>query len=105
MYAIRSYYDIGKIGYKEIMKTRAAGPVARASGIPESDWRLRHETYQALNFKPDWRNEGDNYARMMVRHDEIMTSIELIRRAIELYAESSGAVRNKAEIRAAEGVV
>ncbi|GAA0127839.1 nickel-dependent hydrogenase large subunit [Methanococcus maripaludis] len=94
---------IGKIGYKEIMKTRAAGPVARASGIPESDWRLRHETYKALNFKPDWRNEGDNYARMMVRHDEVLTSVELIRRALEHYAESSGIVRNKAEIRATEG--
>ncbi|WP_048059149.1 hydrogenase large subunit [Methanococcus vannielii] len=94
---------IGTIGYKEIMKTRAAGPVARASGIPESDWRLRHETYQALNFKPDWRNEGDNYARMMVRHDEMITSIKLIRRALELYSECSGHVRTKAEIKGSEG--
>jgi len=94
---------IGKIGYKEIMKTRAVGPVARASGIPESDWRLRHETYQALKFKPDWRDEGDNYARMMVRHDEMITSIELIRRSLELYSESSGLVRNKAEIKGCEG--
>lgn len=94
---------IGKIGYKEIMKTRAVGPVARASGIPESDWRLRHETYQALKFKPDWRDDGDNYGRMMVRHEEMITSIELIRRSLELYSESSGLVRTKAEIKGCEG--
>ena len=81
------------------MKTRAVGPVARASALPECDWRLRHSTYKELKFKPVWRDEGDNTARMMVRHDEVITSIKLIRDSLELYEESSGSVRTKVDIK------
>lgn len=94
---------IGVLGYKEIMKTRAVGPIARASGLPESDWRLRHPTYKELDFKPIWRNEGDNFARMIVRHEEIMTSLDLIKQALELYEECTGPIRNKADIKGGEG--
>ncbi|MDK2789725.1 MAG: energy-converting hydrogenase subunit [Methanothermococcus sp.] len=94
---------IGVLGYKEIMKTRAVGPIARASGLPESDWRLRHPIYKELGFKPVWRNEGDNFARMMVRHEEIITSLDLIMKALELYEECTGPVRNKADIKGGEG--
>ncbi|MCS3900916.1 nickel-dependent hydrogenase large subunit [Methanococcus voltae] len=95
--------DIGRLGYKELMKTRAAGPVARASGIPESDWRLRSDLYGQYNFKPCWRSEGDNFARMMVRHEEIMVSIDLIRQALDMYQKCSGPIRTKAIIHATEG--
>jgi energy-converting hydrogenase A subunit O len=94
---------IGILSYGEIMKTRAVGPVARASGLPESDWRLRHPTYQELNFKPVWREEGDNFARMMVRHEEVVASVELVRKALELYEECSGKVREKVRVKGGEG--
>lgn len=94
---------IGKIDYKVIMKTRAAGPIARACALPESDWRLRHKTYKELNFKPVWEEGGDNYARMMVRHEEIFTSIELIEKALELYMETGGDIRVKADIKGGYG--
>ncbi|EHP84523.1 hydrogenase large subunit [Methanotorris formicicus] len=94
---------IGILNYGEIMKTRAVGPVARGSGLPESDWRLRHPTYQELNFKPVWREEGDNFARMMVRHEEVIASVELIRKALELYGECSGGVRKKVHVKGGEG--
>ncbi|AEH07025.1 hydrogenase large subunit [Methanothermococcus okinawensis] len=94
---------IGVLGYKEIMKTRAVGPVARASALPESDWRLRHSTYKELKFKPVWEDGGDNSARMMVRHEEVMASIGLIRKALELYEESSGGVRIKADVKGGYG--
>ncbi len=94
---------IGVLGYKEIMKTRAAGPVARASALPESDWRLRHPTYKELKFKPVWKDEGDNTARMVVRHEEVITSIKLIRDALERYEDSSGSVRTKVNIKGGFG--
>lgn len=94
---------IGVIGYKEVMKTRAVGPVARASALPESDWRLRHPTYKELGFKPVWTEEGDNYARTLVRLKEILTSIELLRRALEFYEESTGMVRKKVDIKGGSG--
>ena len=94
---------IGVLKYKEIMKTRAVGPAARASALPECDWRLRHPTYQELKFKPVWREEGDNFARMMVRHEEVIESVRLIRKALELYEECSGDIRVKAEIKGGKG--
>jgi energy-converting hydrogenase A subunit O len=94
---------IGVLKYADIMKTRAVGPVARASALPECDWRLRHPVYKELKFKPVWFEEGDNHARMMVRHHEVLTSIDLIDKAIELYNECSGKVRVKPEIKGGEG--
>ncbi|WP_456471886.1 hydrogenase large subunit [Methanocaldococcus sp.] len=96
---------IGVLGYKEIMKTRAVGPIARASGLPESDWRLRKKIYKELGFKPCWRKEGDNFARNMVRFEEILESIKLIKKALEYYRECSGDFRVRAEIKAGEGEI
>ncbi|MBW9220946.1 nickel-dependent hydrogenase large subunit [Methanothermococcus sp. SCGC AD-155-M21] len=94
---------VGVIGYKEVMKTRAVGPIARASALPESDWRLRHPTYKELKFKPVWAEEGDNSARTLVRIKEIFASIDLIEKILELYQESTGVVRNKAHIKGGSG--
>jgi ech hydrogenase subunit E len=52
------------------------GPVARASGIAQD---LRETYCQGLSFRPVVREEGDAYARSMVRVEEILRSIDLIR--------------------------
>ncbi|ADG13945.1 hypothetical protein Metin_1295 [Methanocaldococcus infernus ME] len=96
---------IGVLKYKDIMKTRAVGPIARASGLPESDWRLRKKIYKELKFKVKWRKEGDNFARTMVRFEEILESIRLVEKALEHYLECSGDYRVRAEIKAGEGEV
>jgi energy-converting hydrogenase A subunit O len=54
------------------------GPTARASGIAV-DQRTQHPTYMKLGFAPVVRHDCDNYARIMVRFDEIFQSIRLIR--------------------------
>ncbi|MBR1368325.1 hypothetical protein RJ53_01950 [Methanocalculus chunghsingensis] len=59
----------------------AVGPTARASGI-SVDCRSDHPTYQALGFSPVVRHEGDNYARIMARFDEVFQSVNLIRSAL-----------------------
>ncbi|WP_423792885.1 nickel-dependent hydrogenase large subunit [Methanocaldococcus indicus] len=95
---------IGVLDYKEIMRTRVTGPMARASALPESDWRLRHSTYKELkSFKPVWREEGDNFARCMVRFDEIKVSVDIIRECLELYEECGGNVREKCHIKGGDG--
>ncbi len=74
---------IGVLSYEDAVKVPAVGPVARASGHPESDWRLRHPTYRdVFDFKPIFMTEGDNMARMLVRFDEIFESMDIIRDAI-----------------------
>ena len=59
----------------------AVGPVSRASGIPQD---MRQTYYQDLDFHPIVREEGDSYARSMVRVDEMFQSIDLIRTAIDM---------------------
>jgi energy-converting hydrogenase A subunit O len=70
---------IGVLTREAAREVHAVGPTARASGIPEVDCRLQHPTYQELGFAPVSRTEGDNYARVMVRFEELIQSIALVR--------------------------
>jgi energy-converting hydrogenase A subunit O len=81
--ALRSK-GIGVLSREAAREAYAVGPTARASGIPEIDRRLRHPTYQKLGFEPVSRNEGDNFARIMVRFQELLQSISLIRGSLDL---------------------
>ncbi len=74
---------IGILTQEAAIEAHAVGPTARASGIPECDQRLRHPTYRELGFAPVSRTEGDNFARVMVRFDEVFQSIGLIRACID----------------------
>ena len=74
---------VGEMTREEALKGRAVGPIGRASGL-KHDCREFHPTYRDhLNFSPIWRKEGDNYARVMNRFDEIPQSIDLIKQAID----------------------
>lgn len=63
----------------------ATGPIARAMGLA-NDARLDDPAYQALGFEPVLRDEGDAYARLLVRLDEIRQSLELIEQTARLDA-------------------
>lgn len=73
--------NIGILTPEDARRAHAVGPTARASGIAE-DLRLEHPTYQRLRFAPVVRTEGDNYARVMVRFQEIEVSLDLIRQCL-----------------------
>jgi len=77
---------VGTLTPEQALESHAVGPIARASGI-EVDLRSHHPTYQKLNFKPVIRTEGDNHARIMVRFEEVLQSITLIRTAITTLPE------------------
>lgn len=88
--------DVGKMSHEDAIKSRAVGPIGRASGI-KFDWREPHPTYKDhLDFKTIWRTEGDNFARTMNRFDEITVSIDLIKQVIENIPP--GDVRRKVDI-------
>lgn len=91
--ALRSR-GIGMMPRDEAIRAHVVGPTARASDLPESDQRLKHPTYRKLGFTPVSRKEGDNYARIMVRFEEIFQSIDLIRKCLEMMPE--GEIRNGA---------
>jgi energy-converting hydrogenase A subunit O len=80
--ALRSK-GIGVLTRDAAREAHAVGPTARASGMPETDRRLQHPTYQKLGFNPVSRGEGDNYARIMVRFQELLESIGIIQTALD----------------------
>ncbi|MFW5639402.1 MAG: nickel-dependent hydrogenase large subunit [Methanoculleus sp.] len=84
--ALRSR-GIGFMDREEAIRSHTVGPTARASGVLDSDLRLRHPTYQALGFEQVTRTEGDNFARVMVRFQEIFQSIDLVRKCIDTLPE------------------
>ena len=78
--ALRSR-GVGILSEEAAQRAHAVGPTARASGLP-ADCRLNHPTYQRLGFVPVSRTSCDNYARIMVRFDEVFQSIGLIRKCL-----------------------
>ncbi|MCP1662748.1 MAG: hypothetical protein D5R99_09575 [Methanocalculus sp. MSAO_Arc1] len=96
MIALRSK-EVGILTREAAAESNAVGPTARASGI-DVDQRSFHPTYQALGFAPVVRSEGDNYARIMVRFEEVHQSIGLIRKALSIMKE--GPVRGGGTIQA-----
>ncbi len=88
--------DIGKMSKEDAIDSRAVGPIARGSGV-KFDWRLKHSTYMDyFDFESIYRDEGDNYARLMNRFDETLQSIEIIRRAVDELPK--GPIREECEI-------
>jgi energy-converting hydrogenase A subunit O len=81
MIALRSR-GIGLLTKEAAQRAHAVGPTARASGIAV-DCRLNHPTYRQLGFVPVHRADCDNYARIMVRFDEVAQSISLIRKCLQ----------------------
>jgi energy-converting hydrogenase A subunit O len=81
MIALRSR-GVGILTLEAAQRAHVVGPTARASGIPV-DCRLNHSTYQQLGFVPVSRPDCDNFARVMLRFDEVFQSIGLIRKCLK----------------------
>ena len=75
---------VGTLSREDALKLCVVGPVARASGI---DMDIRkdepYEAYGEIPFKVITRTEGDTWARMNVRMEEIEESINIIEYAID----------------------
>lgn len=74
---------IGVLTKEIAYKLGAVGPMARASGIGQDLRTTGYAAYGELDFEPVVRNDGDCYARTVVRMQEIYQSISLIDQAID----------------------
>lgn len=72
----------GILTREDVLDLNAVGPVARGSGV-ENDARTAEPMYRNLGFEAVLRDEGDCWARCIVRVDEIFQSLNLIRTAID----------------------
>ncbi len=71
----------GVLSKEDAMSLCSVGPVARGSGV-NNDIRSVSPIYKDLGFEPVLYDEGDCWSRCMVRVDEIMGSLEIVRNAI-----------------------
>ncbi|HWP85004.1 MAG TPA: NADH dehydrogenase (quinone) subunit D [Terriglobia bacterium] len=75
---------VGVLRKEDALDFGVTGPSARGSGI---DWDLRRDMpysgYEQFQFEVPVRQEGDVYARYLVRLEEIRQSIRIVRQAME----------------------
>jgi NADH-quinone oxidoreductase subunit D len=75
--------DIGVISKEDAIAWGFTGPCIRASGVA---WDLRksqpYDAYDRMDFNVIVSNDGDCYARFMVRMDEMRESLKIIRQCV-----------------------
>ena len=80
---------VGVLSKRQAETWAVVGPVARASGLSYDVRQSGNAAYamDGTKFKPVWREEGDTWARCMVRMDETLQSVALIRQGLGLLRE------------------
>lgn len=75
---IKRTVDVGTVSTSDAVKYSLVGPVARASGVRiDSRASDKYDAYSEIPFNVITRSEGDSWARMMVRWDEALESINI----------------------------
>ena len=76
-------YGIGKLTKEKALNYGVTGPILRATGV---DWDLRKKRpymgYEEYEFNVPTRTEGDNYARYLVRVQEMRESLKIVEQAL-----------------------
>ena len=74
---------IGKLTREKALSFGVTGPILRACGV---DWDLRKKRpymgYEEYDFDVPIRTEGDNYARYLVRMQEMRESLKIVEQAL-----------------------
>jgi Ni,Fe-hydrogenase III large subunit len=73
---------VGVMTKQDAIDCSAVGPIARASGLKFDMRETGYSAYKHLDFETIVENDGDCYARTVVRIKEIYQSYDLIRQAI-----------------------
>ena len=73
---------VGVLSMETAKALGALGPMARASGIAMDHRTTGYQAYGQLDFEPVVEQDGDCYARTLVRLREVYQSVDLIKQAI-----------------------
>jgi NADH-quinone oxidoreductase subunit D len=81
---MRRTKGVGRLTGEEALALSLSGPSLRASGVA---WDIRksnpYSSYEKFDFNIPTRQEGDVYARYLVRMDEMRESLKIVRQAME----------------------
>ena len=82
----RRLRGIGVLSKKAAMDWCTVGPTSRGSGLPHDVRLTSYGGYgvDGIKLRPIYYEEGDCYARTMVRMDEVLQAVDLIRQALGL---------------------
>jgi NADH dehydrogenase I D subunit len=81
--------NIGVISAEEAINYGMTGPTLRGSGVSYDIRKLEpYSIYPDLDFRVCVRNEGDSFARYMVRIDEMRESLHILRQVIDTMPEA-----------------
>jgi NADH-quinone oxidoreductase subunit D len=76
-------YGVGKLSKEMALSFGVTGPILRASGV---NWDLRkarpYTGYEQYDFNVPVQTEGDNYARFLVRVQEMRESLKIVEQAL-----------------------
>lgn len=96
--------DVGVLSREDAISFGATGGTGRASGWAcDTRKRKPYGVYDKVSFKEIVYNEGDSFARYMVRMDEIVESLNIIDQLIDNIPEGEYQVKMKPIIRIPEG--
>lgn len=116
---IKEYYDIfinnviarnrlvgvGKLSLEQVVSGGCTGPSGRASGWHNDvRKRLPYAAYDKVNFDEVVRTEGDSYARLLCRMDEIEQSLRIIEQLIDNIPEGPFQTKTKPIIKIPTGI-
>jgi Ni,Fe-hydrogenase III large subunit len=75
---VKRLVNVGRLKPVDVTLHSLVGPIARASGV-RTDVRAedKYDAYGEIPFNVVTRKEGDSWARMMVRWDEVLESINI----------------------------
>lgn len=78
---------LGVLTRDQAVQLGAVGPMLRASGVAQDVRMTGYAAYKEVGFEPIFENDGDSFARLVVRYKETIASLELVRRAIRMMPE------------------
>ena len=84
---------VGVLSKEQAYELGCVGPMARASGVTQDLRSLGYSAYRDLKWEPVVRQEGDSYARCVVRCDELFQALDLIRQCIAKIPEGEVSVK------------
>jgi formate hydrogenlyase subunit 5 len=97
--------NVGTLAKEDALKLCVVGPVARGSGVAMDVRKDEpYEAYGEIPFKLITYNPGDSWARLMVRLDEVVESINIIDYAVDNMPQGPYRVRVPRVVPAGEAV-